>query len=199
LVLSAHPNLADLQENDIFAGTLESSLVMKAQDQYILPLKSIKEGTKILEFELGKDFFKSFDNELIGECSIHQKIIVEKRSEFLLLFSHHGYMKANCDRCLELIKIPLSAEQRFVLKFVEDEQEDEEEIIYLSQDQDRYDLAPLINEVITLSVPMVKVYDCQNDESAPCNREVLKYLHHGEPSKVESQIWDQLKKLKLED
>ena len=173
---------------------------MKAQDQYILPLKSIKEGTKILDFELERDFFKSFDNELVGDCSIQQKIVVEKRSELIVLhFSHQGYIKANCDRCLEPIKIPVSAEQRFILKFVEEPQEDEEEIVYLSQDDDRYDLAPLINEVVTLSVPMVKVYDCEEDEKAPCNREVLKYLNREEPSKLESQIWDQLRDLKLED
>jgi uncharacterized metal-binding protein YceD (DUF177 family) len=85
-----------------------------------------------------------------------------------------------------------------VLKFVEEEQEDEEDVIYVIQDEDYYNLSPLINEGVTLSLPMIKVYDCQSDPNAPCNKEVLKYLKRGASEEV-SPVWDQLKNLKLED
>lgn len=192
--------LADFLKNHIFAATLESSLVMKAPDLYTIPLKSFNEGTRIIEFELTRDFFQSFENELIGDCSIHETVIVEKRSNlFILHFSHEGHVKTNCDRCLEPIKIPVEGEGQFVLKFVEEVQDEEEDVIYLSRDEDKFDLAPLINELVTLSLPIVKVYNCEDEEDAPCNREVLKYLNRQEPSRSESQIWEQLKNLKLED
>jgi uncharacterized metal-binding protein YceD (DUF177 family) len=85
-----------------------------------------------------------------------------------------------------------------VLKFVEEEQEDEEDVIYVVQDEDYYNLSPLINEGVTLSLPMIKVYDCLSDPKAPCNKEVLKYLNRGASEEV-SPVWDQLKNLKLED
>ncbi|MCB0665283.1 MAG: DUF177 domain-containing protein [Saprospiraceae bacterium] len=174
---------------------------MKAPDQYNLPLKSIGEGARIFEFELDQDFFKSFENDLLGECSIVQKVEVTRRPDFLILsFSHEGFLKADCDRCLEKIRIPISGEKQFILKFVDQEQEDEEEVIYLLRDEDHFDLAPLINELTTLSIPIVKVYDCEKDPDAPCNPEVLRYLDsHEEPSEGRSQIWEQLKDLKLED
>ncbi len=172
---------------------------MKAPDQFSLPLKAIKEGTRILEFELDGSFFRSFENELVGECDIHLKVVVDKRTEVMILtFIHQGFIQADCDRCLERIKIPVSGTRSFVVKFVEEEQEDEEDVIYLLRDEDQYDLAPLINEVVTLSMPMVKVYDCQADPNAPCNKEMLKYLRR-EKSKEVSPVWDQLKNLKLED
>ena len=173
---------------------------MKVRDQYTLPLKSIQEGTRIYEFELTKDFFQSIDNQLIGECSIQQQVLVEKRSELIILhFSHSGFMQTACDRCLEPIQIPISGSRQFILKFVEEEQEEDEDVIYVLRDEDKFDMVPLINEIITLTVPLIKVYDCEEEENAPCNQDVLKYLDRVKPKDQESQIWDQLKNLKLED
>ena len=193
-------DVANFLKNDIFAPTLESSLVMKALDHFSLPLKSITEGTKILEFVLDHTFFQLFDNELIGECTINQKTIIERRSDLIILhLSHHGTVQADCDRCLEPIKIPVTAERRFVIKFVDELQEDEDEVIYILREQEKYDLSPLINEVVSLSLPLVNVYDCQADPNAPCNKDVLKYLKTQEPLQEVPQVWDQLKNLKLED
>jgi uncharacterized metal-binding protein YceD (DUF177 family) len=173
---------------------------MKALDHFSLPLKLISEGTKILEFILDHKFFQAFDNELVGKCKIIQKTIVERRSDLIILhLSHDGTIEADCDRCLEPIKIPVTGERRFVMKFVDEMQEDEDEIIYILRDQDKYDLSALINEVVTLSLPLIKVYDCEADPDAPCNKEVLKYLNTQEPSVDVPPVWDQLKNLKLED
>lgn len=173
---------------------------MKALDQYKLPLKSIGEGAKIFEFELDKDFFESFDNPLVGPCSIKQKVEARKRSEMIMLhFEHQGFLEADCDRCLERIRIPISGDKQLVMKFVDEEQDDEEEMIYVLREEDHFNLAPLINELITLSVPMVKRYDCENDPNAPCNPEVLRYLERSEHSEEQSPIWDLLKDIKLED
>lgn len=172
---------------------------MKALDQYNLPLKALKEGTDILTYEIDAGFFQSFENELVGDCKIHQEVVIEKRSELITLtFIHGGYIQSECDRCLEKIKIAVSGTRRFVLKFVEEAQEDEEDVIYVIQDEDYYDLSPLINEGVTLSLPMIKVYDCFSDPNAPCNKEVLKYLNRGASEEV-SPVWEQLKNLKLED
>lgn len=173
---------------------------MKVSDQFNLPLKTLKEGTSVIEYKLEGDFFQSFENELVGACEISEKVTLDKRSEVIIIsFSHHGYMITDCDRCLEEIKLPVRGSKTFVLKFVEEPQEDEEDIIYLHQDQDRFDMSSLINEVVTLSLPMVKTYDCQNDAKAPCNPEVLKYLNRQDNSEDLSPVWDELKNLKLED
>jgi uncharacterized metal-binding protein YceD (DUF177 family) len=173
---------------------------MKVSDQFSLPLKALKDGMSVFEYKLDGDFFQSFENELIGACEISQKVILDKRSEVIvLIFSHEGYMITDCDRCLEEIKLPLRGSKTFVVKFVEESQEDEEDIIYLLQDQDKFDLSSLINEVVTLSLPMVKTYDCENDVKSPCNPEVLKYLDREDISEDSSPVWAELKNLKLED
>ena len=164
--------VANFLKNDIFAPTLESSLGMKALDHFSIPLKSITEGTKILEFVLDHKFFQLFENELIGECEIMQKITFERRSDLIIVhLSHDGTIQADCDRCLEPIKIPVKAERRFVVKFVDEIQEDEDDVIYILRDQDKYDISPMINEVVTLSMPLIKVYDCQSDPDAPCGED----------------------------
>lgn len=173
---------------------------MKVSDQFNVPLKVLKEGTRLFEYKLEGEFFQSFENELVGVCEIHLKVTLDKRSEAIIVtFSHGGYIITDCDRCLEEIKLPVQGTKTFVLKFVEDSQEDEEDIVYVPYDADKFDLSSLINEVVTLSLPMVKTYDCQNDVKAPCNPEVLKYLNRQESSEDLSPVWAELKNLKLED
>ncbi|NND34340.1 MAG: DUF177 domain-containing protein [Saprospiraceae bacterium] len=173
---------------------------MKASDQFNLPLKSLKEGTRVFTFRLDADFFQSFENKLIGDCNINQTVTVEKRSDLIILtFTHQGYVFTDCDRCLEQIKLPVEGEKAFVVKFVDEPQEDEDEILYFLHHDERYDMSVLINEVVTLSLPMVKIYACENDPDAPCNPEVLKYLDQQNIDTQSSPVWDALKNLKLED
>ena len=173
---------------------------MKVSDQFNIPLKSLQEGTRVFTYELNADFFHAFDNKLIGECEIEESVTVEKRSDLMIFtFSHKGFVMTDCDRCLEQIKLPVQGEKSFVIKFVEERQEEEDEVIYLHYDQDRFDISTLVNEVVTLSLPLVKIYACDQDPLSPCNPEVLKYLNQQKDPNRPSPVWDALKDLKLED
>jgi len=175
-------------------------MVMKVPDQFSILLKSIGEGTKTLDFKLNEAFFLSHDNLLLGTCEINLQVVINGGPELMeFILTHKGYMETNCDRCLEQIRLPLEGRREFLVKFVDEDQEDEEEILYIKLEEDRYDLGGLINEVITLSLPIVKVYDCQDETEPPCDPEILKFLQRSETSQEESILGAQLKNLKLED
>ncbi len=174
---------------------------MKVLEQFKLSLNAIREGKLELSFQVSGSFFTAFANDLIGDCDIVQKVSVEKTSDFYLLhLSHTGHIVTDCDRCLETIKLPVGGYKKFILKYGDGIQEDEDEIIYLHPEQDYFDFAPLVNEVITLRLPLVRTYKCEDDPRAPCNPVVLEYLNpHATQENESSPVWEELKNLDLKD
>ena len=173
---------------------------MKELGRFEIGLRGLRDGIHNFKFEVDQKFFACFEEALIGPCRIEVKVSLDRRPSLLVLqIDHEGTMKADCDRCAEEIDLPLSGSRRILVKFSEEALEEEDDVIYLEPDAERLILGPLIYDLISLSVPMVKKYDCENDASAPCNQEVLKYLteHQTEEEQKDDSVWDALKNLKL--
>ena len=122
------------------------------------------------------------------------KLMNEIESEF------SGTVKSSCDRCLEIIDLPIADRQQLLVKFDEVEEEDAE-VVYIHPDTDELSVAKWAYEFICLAIPISRRYDCENDLNAVCNQEVLKYLRT-EDADTESPeepprnpIWDVLKDL----
>ena len=174
---------------------------MDALQQFSLPIKGLRDGFSEYEFQINRDFFNCFEDSLIENGAIDVQFTIEKRPDFFeLMFDLKGTVKANCDRCLTEIDLPIESEERLLLKYSEQEMEEELEVIYVSPDASHFNIAKYIYEFISLSVPMVKIYDCQADEPIPCDQEMLKRLQGPEESKSEENdnpAWDSLKNIKF--
>ena len=110
-----------------------------------------------------------------------------------------GTVKADCDRCLAKIDLPLSDQQRLLVKFSVEQELEEAEVVYIHPETQQLNVSKYIYEFICLAMPMIKVYDCEEEENRPCNEEMLGYLDHEEEEKTDSNpIWDELKKLNKE-
>ncbi len=95
------------------------------------------------------------------------------------------------------IQLPINDQQQLIVKYSLEEKE-EAEVIYLYHETSELNVARFIYEYICLAMPMIKVYDCENEDPSICNEEVFKYLDQ-EPEKEEkpnNPIWDQLNELK---
>lgn len=172
---------------------------MKELSTFILSLKGIATGVSNYRFDLDDDFFNHFPNALIGPSEIPVEVSLDKRPSMIIVdVSHGGFMETDCDRCMERIQLPLQGSRQYIVKFVDQLQEDEDEVIFMERDAEQLNLAPIIYEAVTLSLPLVKVYDCESDPDAPCNYEVLDYLDSEEedPKDIPT-VWDDLKNLKL--
>ena len=172
---------------------------MKELSTFILPLKGIAIGVSNYQFHLDQDFFSHFPNSLIDDARVDVEVELDKRPSMIVVgLRHQGLMVTDCDRCMEQINMPIQGARQYIVKFVDQIQEDEDEIIFMERDAETLDLSVLLYEAVTLSLPLVKTYDCDVDPDAPCNDAVLDYLDRSsEDSKDNPSVWDELKNLEL--
>lgn len=173
---------------------------MNPLKSYTIPILGLESGLHEFRFEVDSDFFKIFDNSLIESGLFEVILTVDKKINIVTLFFNiEGYMDTPCDRCLEPIKLPIEKKYELHLKY-SDEYREEDEIIYITKNTHEINVGNHIYEMISLAVPIMKVYDCENDEDAPCNDEILDHLNSGDDSKAENDedgsVWDILKDLK---
>ncbi len=174
---------------------------MDALKQFSIPIKGLKGGISAYDFLIDSKFFECFEDSLIEEGKIHLNFTIEKRPDFFeLLFDFKGTIKAACDRCLTEIDLPISGEERLLLKYSYEEVDEEPEVIYVLPDAPQLNIAKYVYEFITLAIPIVKVFDCQAEKPYPCDQEMLKYLEVKSDdynSEQKNPAWDELKKLNL--
>jgi uncharacterized metal-binding protein YceD (DUF177 family) len=94
----------------------------------------------------------------------------------VLDFDFAGKAFTECDRCLADIQLPVKGQNRLLVKFTEDDGEDEADVFYLDPEVSSFKIAQFVYEYICLALPMIKVYDCEKDVPKPCDEEMLKYL-----------------------
>ncbi len=171
---------------------------MKTWLEYELPISGLGVGIHQYHYDIPAKFFASFSDSPIKEGEFEVNLIVDKKPEGMILaFTCKGYMKSECDRCMEVIPVKIKSEQSFVYRY-NDEIKEEDDVIYIVRNTPTINVAPMIHESICLGIPIKKLYDCENDPKPKCNQEVLKYLVNQElPLKEsESSVWDVLKNIK---
>lgn len=131
----------------------------------------------LFDFQIDADFFKSFEGSPVGEGSFGVKLYFDKKPDIIIMvFDFSGYVLVECDRCLEAIRLPVSGKEQLIVKISEAELEEEADVIYMSSLAHELNVAKYMYEYICLAIPMLRVYDCDQDEQAPCNKDILKYI-----------------------
>ncbi|MCB0572290.1 MAG: DUF177 domain-containing protein [Phaeodactylibacter sp.] len=178
--------------------------------QFSIPVKGLRNGIHQFDFQIDRSFFENFEQSPISDCNIQLHLEFDKRPDmYVLQFDFEGTVRAECDRCLAEIGLPIADSQRLLVKVSQEEETDEAEITYISPETVKLNVAQYIYEFICLAMPIIKVYDCGNQDPRPCNEDMLRYLSNGEQeekavekSEEEAEeenranpIWDELKKL----
>lgn len=169
---------------------------MKALVQYVIPVSGLRDGMHEYQFQVDTAFFEHFEDALVKEGEIDLKVWFDKRPNlYTITFDFEGTVKTACDRCLETINLPIQDKQTLMVKLSE-EGEDDADMVFVSPHTKKLNIAKYVYEYISLAVPMIKVYDCENDEEPPCNEEMLDYLDgEGDEEPTDNPIWESLKNL----
>ncbi len=173
---------------------------MKSLNHFSIPIQGLKDGMHQFDFQVDKAFFAHFENSQIADGNFYVKLYFDKRPDmYVMTFSYEGSIQTACDRCLADIQLPLEGDNQLMVKFAETPSE-EAEVIYILRGMNELNVAKYVYEFIALAVPILKVYDCENDEFLPCNEEMLDHLDKNGPQKQEDEdssnpIWDTLKNL----
>ena len=85
---------------------------------FTLPIKGLSHGVHSLTFDVSEDFFGQFEGSPIENGKFEVLLELDKRIDMLILdFNIRGKAFTQCDRCLADIKLPLSGENRLLVKF----------------------------------------------------------------------------------
>ncbi len=177
---------------------------MESLIAFNIPLSGMKVGLHQFEYKLDKQFFQEFPGDLIEDAVFDVKVGLEKKTSLIVVnFDFDGHLNTPCDRCMEDIKLPVKDSSQLLFKYSH-EPKDEDEVVYIPYDLAVLNIAKYIYESIGLCLPLIKTYDCENDENRVCNDEILDYLHYQndisgatdapeQDSNPGNPIWDELK------
>lgn len=179
---------------------------MAALVQFVIPVKGLGLGIHEYDFHIDRSFFEHFEEAPIQECDIDLTLVLDKRLDMYILdFDFDGVVDTHCDRCLAEIGLPLYGEAQLVVKFssAEEMPEEEAELVYINPEATpTLDVSRYVYEFICLSMPIIKAYDCEDDDPRPCDDTMLAYLEQKESPKDDEDdepganpLWDELKKL----
>jgi uncharacterized metal-binding protein YceD (DUF177 family) len=164
--------------------------------EFEIPVQSLKTGIHRYRFELDETFFGCFEESPVEKGHYTLELELDKReNEFLLNFSISGFFESPCDRCLADIEVPSQIEKMIWVKFSDEKagQDHDENVVYIAMHEHSFNVSELAYELIVLSLPLVRRYDCENDPNPRCDFKVLSYMQSWElENGNDSELGDKL-------
>ncbi|MCC9017442.1 YceD family protein [Flavobacterium lipolyticum] len=171
--------------------------------EFLIPFVGLKLGKHHFEYQISNTFFANFDYDEFQSSDIKVGLVLDKKSNMLELeFKHKGTVNVPCDLTSEDFDLPLKGKMKLIVRFGEEFNNDNEELLILPHGEHEIDVAQYIYEMIALSVPLKRVHPGVKDGSL--QTDALKKLNEltvkeeKKESKQEEDIdprWDKLKKL----
>ena len=167
---------------------------------YDISFSGLKNGKHNFRFEIDKAFFQLFDTEQdFTNPKIEVDVLMDKHSTFLEFYiTTKGEVELVCDITNQPFNHPIENEIKILVKFGEEYDDSNEEVIQIPMHDHSFNIAQLIYEDVMLAIPMKKISPDVSDED-------LEILEQFSPKIQEEEIeeeqnsdprWDALKKLK---
>ena len=163
---------------------------------YDVSFSGLKTGKHEFRFETDKEFFQLFDTEQeFTNPRIAVDVLLDKHSTFLEFeIKVSGTVELVCDITNENFEYPIENQIKVLVKFGEEYDDSEEDVITIPTGDHSFNVAQLIYENVALSIPMKKVSPNVSDED-------LAILDKFSPKEDEEEQnsdprWDALKNLK---
>ncbi|MDE5682800.1 MAG: DUF177 domain-containing protein [Muribaculaceae bacterium] len=162
-----------------------------------LPLKSLGTGTHNFEYHLDKQFFANMENSDIHGADLDVKLTVVYNGEFYDLdFVITGEVTLICDRCLDDLHYPIEAAYHIVVKYGEDYNDDNDEVLEIPVGDAYLNVAYMIYDTVVLAIPIKHVHP-----QGKCNRQMSAMLkkHRAttgdEDAELENELIDEIDSL----
>lgn len=180
-----------------------NAVEMKKTKEFLIPFVGLKLGKHHFEYQIDKSFFDNFEYDEFQNSEIKVSVVLEKKSNMLeISFKHQGFVQVPCDVTGEDFNLPIKSKMKLIVRFGEEFNNDNEELLILPFGEFEVDIAQYIYEMIVLSVPLRRVHPGVKDGTL--ESEALKKLNElavketKKENKKEENIdprWDKLKQL----
>ena len=168
---------------------------------YNIKFQGLKDAIHNFDFEVNDDFFTHFPQSDIQHGKVKIHVQMDKKVRFMVFyFNLDGFVILPCDRCLELMEIPVVYEAKLIVEFGEENSDitDIDERMTLARTEPEIELAQHIYEYINLSLPYRKVHPDDANGESTCNADMLAKLDELNTIEEETETdprWDKLKGL----
>ena len=156
-------------------------LWVRMNDNFIIPLNGLTAGKNEFFLHAGKEFFDSFGNEEIFDADLQIRVLVEKSGRYIGVDCDiEGEVTVECDRCLEMLDMPIDTQVRLSVKFGQEEaselgQDSEREVIFVKEDEAELDMSQIVYDYTCLALPMQRTHG-----PGGCNPDAMKYYSMSE-------------------
>ena len=172
---------------------------MSKLEQFNVDLKALSQGDNILSFVLDDAFFEAIEAPTVRRGRLQTTLTIHRTEDYFDLDFHtEGLVTVACDRCLDDLEQPISADDHLVAKFGTAYSEDDE-LVIVAENEGMLDVSWFIYQFVELSIPLRHV-----QAPGKCNPAMMKALEEHSAARsgvesVESSVdsrWAVLEKLK---
>ncbi len=170
------------------------------QKEFNIPFSGLKQGKHNFNFEIDNTFFDSFEYDDFNDAKLNLDVLLNKTSVMMELdFEITGTVNVDCDITSEAYDQEISSELRLVVKFGDEYNDEDDEILVLPHGEHQVNVAQFVYEMAVLAVPQKRIHP--GIEDGTLKSELLDKLNELQPkekkdNKEESDPrWDELKKL----
>ena len=172
---------------------------MSKLEQFNVDLKALSQGDNILSFVLDDAFFEAIEAPTVRRGRLQTTLTIHRTEDYFDLDFHtEGLVTVACDRCLDDLEQPISADDHLVAKFGTAYSEDDE-LVIVAENEGMLDVSWFIYQLVELSIPLRHVH-----APGKCNPAMMKALEEHSAARsgvesVESSVdsrWAVLEKLK---
>ena len=153
---------------------------------YSIPLTGLKEGSHQYEFEIDNDFFTYFEESEISDAKLAVEVLLVKRSAHMeLVIGIKGFAGVECDRCLEPYMQEVNIEGKLLVKFGEEWEEVDDEVLIIPNGESLLDISQLIYEYAHLGLPLQKHHPEDARGISGCDPDMLGRIYGIETNSFE--------------
>ncbi len=166
--------------------------------KYSIEFEGLEEGEHTFEFDIDDKFFNSIEYSEIKKGKLKTIVVLKKSSLLMSLdIAISGKVRVICDRCTDEFDMPVEFEGSIYVKFSEERENLDYNVIVLSNNDNKINIAHYLFESINLGLPLKRVHPDDNEGNSTCNPEMLKDIEENSINSEErtDPRWDRLKDL----
>jgi len=172
---------------------------MKQLKAFTIKFVGLKLGEHCFEYDIENTFFEHFEYNEFNDSNVKVDVLLNKKTTLMeFSFKAAGTVNINCDLTNEPYDQEVSNEFDLVVKFGDEFNDENEEILILPHGEYELNIAQYLYELIVLAVPTKRIHPGVKDGTL--KSDILEKLEELQP-KTETKPegndprWDTLKKL----
>ena len=132
---------------------------MKQLRSFDIEIYKLSDKKHQYQYAIDDHFFEHFPHSLIEKGDLQVTVTLDKQPRLIQVdFEITGTVTLVCDRSLEEFEHPLHIQEALLYQYGEEEKELTDEIIIITRNTQRINLAQYIYEFIGLAIPMKKIH-----------------------------------------